>query len=238
MMKVKVAFIALSCMLAHRVSRAQCIPPLCENAHLATGTLGYGSARIADLGTVPDRVMRGVNGRLDVRILPILVRQLPFATHDALFGDFTYGPNTSEKVPTNRPEPTVGTQVTFGYELLVGGQAQGVAVLGGVGWRHYVHRIGSTKMIDTSLPLLARVEVGGRRRVVVTVWSSFRRDAPTGGRVELPITRPLSLSVMYWQADGSATLFITPTTEVRAARARTLTVGLRTVQRSVKRSPE
>ena len=231
MLKVKVLFIALNCVFAHRVSRAQCIPPLCEDPHLMTGTLGYGSARIVDLGTVPDRVLRGVNARLDVRILPILVRHLPVVTHDALFGDFTYGSNTSEKVPSVRPEPTVGTQITFGYELLAGGQARGVTVLGGLGWRRYTHRIGSVKMIDSSMPLIARVEAGGRRRIVVTVWRAFRRDAVTGGRVDLPITRPLNLSVMYWQADGSATVFLTPTTEVRPASARTLTVGLRTVQR-------
>ena len=231
MMKVMVLIIALNCAFAHRVARAQCFPRSCEDRHLATGTLGYGSARIVDLGTVPDRVMRGVNARLDLRILPIFVRHLPVVTHDALFADFTYGPNTSEKVPSVLTEPTVGTQVTFGYELLLGGQIQGVTLLGGLGVRHYAHRIGSAKMIDTSTPLIARLEVGGRRRIVVTVWRAFRRDAVTGGRVDLPVTRPLNLSVMYWQADGSATLFLTPTTTVRPASARTLTVGLRTVQR-------
>ena len=44
---------------------------------------GYGMGTIADLGSTPDRTMRGLNLRLDVHILSLVFRKLPIATYDA-----------------------------------------------------------------------------------------------------------------------------------------------------------
>lgn len=230
MLNAKVLVLALSCLATARGSRAQCISPECAGFRVATGALGYGSARITNLGTVPNRVMHGLNARLDLRILPLFVRHPPVLTHDALFADFTYGTNTSDTVPSTLPEATIGSQLTFGYELLVGGQVKEVTLLGGLGWHRYRHHIGSTKMTDTFTPLVARLEVGSRRRVVVTAWHAFRPAPMTGARFDLPFTRPFNLTAMYWQADGSAKFFFNYPTTVRPGRARMMMVGLRTVQ--------
>ena len=198
-----------------------------------SAVIGYGSARITNLGSTPDRVMRGVNARIDVHVVSLLLRGLPFRTYDALIGDFTYGRRTSDSLPglfAGDVEGTNGFQATFGYQFLAGGQLGGVALLGGLGWQEYYHDIGGTTMSGTSIPLVARVEIGGRKPIVLTGWKSVSGDPATGARVDVPFFRRLLVTAMYWRADGSADVWNDPSGNKTPGRASLLVIGFRTAE--------
>ena len=201
---------------------------------VASGEIGYGSARIAGLGTVRDQVAHGLNARLDVHIVSLLLRNLPVRTYDALFGDVTYGSLASDTLHGLFPgdaQPRQGLSYLFGYQFLAGVQRPGVAVLGGLGWQEFYHDIGGSTMSGTSTPLIARVEIGGRRPIVVTGWKSVSGAATVGARVDVPFFRRLNLSAMYWQTDGLADLWSRGINDpLSPAKARMLVVGVRSAE--------
>jgi len=213
---------------------AQCSRPgYCVDLRALSAVIGYGSARITNLGSTPDRVMQGVNTRIDVHIVSLLLRGLPVRTYDALIGDFTYGRRTSDSLPglfAGDVEGATGFQATFGYQLLAGGELGGVTLLGGLGWQEYYHDIGGTTMSGTSIPLVARVEIFQRKPIVVTAWKSMSGDPATGARVDVPFFRRLMLTAAYWRADGSADVWNNPSNTKTPGRASLLVLGFRTAE--------
>jgi hypothetical protein len=201
---------------------------------IATGQFGYGFARIAGLGSVPDQVARGFNARLDVHIVSLMLRNLPVRTYDALFGDVTYGSLASDTLHglfSGDVQPRHGLSYLYGYQFLAGVQRSGVAVLGGLGWQEFYHDIGGSTMSGTSTPLIARVEIGGRRAIVVTGWKSVSGAATVGARVDVPFFRRLNLTAMYWQSDGMADLWSRGANgPLSRANARMLVVGVRSAE--------
>ena len=200
---------------------------------VASGQFGYGFARIAGLGSVPDQVARGFNARLDVHIVSLMLN-LPVRTYDALFADATYGSLASDTLRGLFPgdvQPRHGFSYQFGYQFLAGVQRSGVAVLGGLGWQEFYHDIGGSTMSGSSTPLIARVEIGGRRAIVVTGWKSVSGAATVGARIDVPFFRRLNLTAMYWQSDGMADLWSRGANDpLSPAKARMLVFGVRSAE--------
>lgn len=206
-------------------------PGFCTDLRVLSAVLGYGSARIGGLDTIPDQVMQGLNVRIDVHIVSLLLKDLPLRTYDALFGDLSYGHRTSDSLPglfAGDVQPTTGFQATFGYQFLAGPRLSGIALLGGLGVEEHYHDIGGSTVNGKSTSLVARLELGGRKRIVITGWHAVGGDALNGARIDVPFFRRLDLTAMYWQADGMADVFSNPSSTKLAAKARLLVIGFRT----------
>jgi len=225
-------FAALLCAATAPGAAAQCSHPgYCVDFRALSAVLGYGAARITNIG-VPDRVMRGVNARIDVHIVSLVLRRLPIRTYDALIGDVTYGRRTSDSLHGLFPgdvEGTNGFQATFGYQFLAGAKIAGpVALLGGLGWEERYTDIGGTTLSASSTPVIARLEVGERKRIVVTAWHAVGGDASDGARIDVPFFHRLNLTGMYWRTDGVADVWSSPSNTKVPGRGRLLVLGVRT----------
>lgn len=204
----------------------------CVDFRVLSAVIGYGSARITDIG-VPDRVMQGLNARIDVHILSLLLRRLPIRTYDALIADVSYGRRTSDSLTGLFPgdvEGTNGFQATFGYQFLAGVQRSGIAVLGGLGKETRYADIGGTTLDASSTPFIARVEVGGRRPIVVTGWHALSGDKVDGARIDVPFFRRLNLTAMYWKGDGQADVWNSTSNNTIPAHGQMLVIGFRTAE--------
>ena len=208
-------------------------PGFCTDLRVLSAVVGYGSARIGGLDTIPDQVMQGLNVRMDLHILSLVLHGLPLRTYDALFADVSYGPRTSDTLhglfPGDVQEKT-GFQATFGYQFLVGKDLGAVALLGGLGVEEHYHAIGGSTLDGKSTPFIARLELGGRKPIVVTAWHAVSGDALNGARIDVPFFRRMNLTAMYWQADGQADIFSNPSSNKLAAKARLLVIGFRTAE--------
>jgi hypothetical protein len=213
------------------LTAAQCGGNACD-LRVLSAVLGYGSARISDIG-VPERVMHGGNARIDLHLASLLLRNLPLRTYDALIADVSYGRRTSSELTGLFPgdvEGGTGFQATFGYQFLAGKQFGGVALLGGLGVEERYTDIGGTTLSGRSTPLIARVELGARRPIVLTAWQALNGDHTTGGRVDVPFFRRLNLTAMAWRADGQADVWNDTSGNKIAARGTLLVLGVRTAE--------
>jgi hypothetical protein len=198
-----------------------------------SAVIGYGSARITGLDTIPDQVMQGLNVRMDLHILSLVLHGLPLRTYDALFADVSYGLRTSDSLHGLFPgdvQPKTGFQATFGYQFLAGPRLSGIALLGGLGFEQHYHDIGGSTVNGKSTPLVARLEIGGHKPIVVTGWHAVGGDVLNGARIDVPFFRRLNLTAMYWQADGQADVWSNPSNAKVPAKARLLVIGVRTAE--------
>ncbi len=212
-------------------ARAQWVRSEPADLRIATAAVGYGSARITDIGIVPDRIMAGLNMRADLHVLSLLLRNLPIRTYDAAFIDYTYGRMTSDPLLFLTEEED-RSNVVFGagYQFLAGLDLGGLAVLGGPGWQQFTHDIGGSSMNGSATSAMARLEVGRRRHLVATGWLGMSGDKTAGARVDVPFFRRLNLTAMYWQSDGAAEVWTSQPGVMTPASARMLMVGVRSAE--------
>jgi len=233
-MKRALLLVALFATTGKAVAQSLCANPThCTAADMRvlSAVIGYGSARIGGLDTIPDQVMQGLNVRFDVHIVSLLLKGLPLRTYDALFADVSYGRRTSDSLHglfAGDVQPTTGFQATFGYQFLAGRRLSGITLLGGLGVEEHYHDIGGSTVHGKSTPLVARLEIGGRKPIVITGWHALGGDALNGARIDVPFFRRLNLTAMYWQADGKADVWSSSSNTKVPATARLLVIGFRT----------
>jgi hypothetical protein len=204
----------------------------CVDLRVTSAAVGYGAARVGALSSgSPDRVLQGLDMRFDVHILSLLLRRLRVATYDALYVDATFGKMTSRPLSLGGVEEANGFDVaySYGYQFLAGVRGAGVALLGGVGYLNWGHDIGGTMMKNTATPVVARLEVGRAKPVVLMGWYAGS-DRMAGARIDVPFFRRLDLTAVFWRAKGTTELITTPNGMLEAATATTLVVGFRTAE--------
>jgi hypothetical protein len=202
----------------------------CAAADLRTGSaaFGYGSASITSLGGVPDRVMTGVALHYDLHLLSLILRGLPIRTYDAVYADVIYGRMTSTPLKDNiGDEDTSAFPWTLGYHFLVGKDFSGFSLLGGVGYQEFTYSIGGSMLDGKAHPLIARAEVGSRRRLVLTGMKGGGDNELTLARVDLPFWRGFNVTAQYSATSGKVDLF---NNAPRNAKTRAVMLGLRTAE--------
>jgi len=199
-----------------------------QQLRMGSAAVGYGTSSITDLGSVADREMTGVNLHYDLHLLSLLLHGLPVLTYDAVTLDMTWGRMSSKPLQDNiGPEDNSALPWVVGYQFLAGKDLGGIVVLGGLGWQSFTYSIGGSTLDGSTRPLIARVEVGGRRRLVLTGMKSISGNESQGARIDVPFFRRLNLTAQYSSVSGRVDLFNnTP----RDAKARSILLGVRSAE--------